>query len=103
VETETVTATASGTTLTATFKNPAFEPQTKTVEAPAGGPADKGRGATGEQNTTKPTGSQAGSKTPAIARAAALPKTGDATTAMVASLLVAGTSLLLVGKRRARA
>ena len=103
VETETVAATASGTTLTATFKNPAFEPQTKTVEAPAKDPADRGQSAAGEQSATEPAGSQTGSKKLATARAATLPKTGDATAAMaVAPLLVAGTSLLLAGGRRAR-
>ncbi|MBP3884600.1 MAG: hypothetical protein J6D54_06655 [Olsenella sp.] len=103
VEVETVAATASGTTLTVTFKNPAFEPQSKTVEAPADGSADQGHTATDVENTTKPTSPQTSAKMSATAKATSLPKTGDATAAVaVTSLLVAGMYFLLVGMRRAR-
>lgn len=103
VETETATATASGTTLTAAFKNPAFEPQSKTIEVPAGGSTGKDQTTSDAKNTTKPTSSQTNIKTSETARTSSLPKTGDVTAAAaVTSLLVAGMYLLLVGKRRAQ-
>lgn len=79
VETETVKAVASGNTLTATFTNPAFEPQSKTLETPA-------------KDTTKPANTQK--------PASQLPRTGDTTApAAIALLAIAGMGLLLAGKR----
>lgn len=80
VETETVTAVASGNSLTATFANPAFEPQSKTVEAPA-------------DDTARPANAQK--------PATSLPQTGDvAEPATVALFLIAGICFLLAGRLR---
>lgn len=92
VETETAAATQSGTKLTATFKNPAFEPQSKTVEVPSDGGGNKGQSG-GKQSP--------GSKTtPGGTKGGPIPKTGDTSAPGAVALLLAGGACLLLAARR---